>query len=102
LKKLLVETIVDWRPFDYYTFEAIEGNSNMRQTYKLEPISDGTKTRLHFTVKMISPPLPRFIRRPMLKMMLSKIVRSHCQAMTKFISKDIEAEVNTPAVQMTA
>jgi len=102
LKGLLVETIVDWRPFDYYTFEAMEGNSNMRQTYKLEPVSDGTETRLHFLVKMISPPLPRFIRRLILKMMLSKMVLSHCQAVANYLARDVDAEIGSHAAQAAA
>ncbi len=101
LKGLLVETILDWRPFDYYTFDAAEGISNIRQTYKLEPVSNGTETRLHFLVKMISPSLPRFIRRAMLKMMLSKMVLTHCQAMTKIIAEEMETKTSTTAVQLT-
>ncbi|MBN1450702.1 MAG: DUF2652 domain-containing protein [Anaerolineales bacterium] len=102
LKGSLVETILDWRPFDYYTFEATEGYSNMRQTYKLEPLSNGTETRLHCLVVMISPQLPRFIRRPMLKMMLSKMFLSHCQAIAKLIAQEMDVEIGAHTTQATA
>jgi len=99
LKGSLIETILDWHPFDYYTFEATEGNSNMRQTYKLEPILGGAGTRLHLHVVMISPALPRFVRRPMLKMMISKMFLSHCQAVANCIAQEIDTDVRPHAVQ---
>lgn len=102
LKGSLVETILDWRPFEYYTLESIGGKSNMRLTYKLEPISNGRETRLHCLVVMISPKLPRFIRRPMLKTIFSKMFLSHCQAIAKFIAQDIETETSATAIQLTA
>ena len=74
----------------------------MRQTYKLEPISDRAKTRLHILTVMIAPSLPRFIRRPMLKMMLSKMLLSHCQTVAKYIAQDMGAEINPIAAQVTA
>jgi hypothetical protein len=102
LKGSLVEIILDWRPFDYYTLEAVEGKSNMRQTYKLEPNPDGTKTRLHILTMMISPPIPRFIRRLVLKMMFSKMQLSYCQAMAKYIAQDVDAEIGSHATQAAA
>jgi hypothetical protein len=102
LKGSLVETILDWRPFDYYTFEATEGNSNMRQTYKLEAIADGKGTRLHLLVVMVSPALPRFLRRAMLKMMLSKMFLSHCQAVAKFIAQEANVEIRSQATHVAA
>jgi class 3 adenylate cyclase len=102
LKGSSVETILDWRPFDYFTSESVEGKSIMHQTYKLELISNGTKTRLHILTVMITPSLPRFIRRTMLKMMLSKMLLSHCQTVAKHIAQDMGAEINPIAAQVTA
>jgi hypothetical protein len=101
LKGSLIEIVQDWRPFDYYTLDAIEGNSNMRHTYKLESISDGTGTRLRLYVVMISPALPRFIRRPMLKMMMSKMVLSHCQTVAKYIAREMLSDTGTTVAQAT-
>jgi hypothetical protein len=102
LKGLLVETILDWRPFDYFTFDGTEGNSNMRHTYRLEPIADGTETRLHLFVKIISHPLPRFIRRPIMKMMFSKMHLTYCQNMAKYIAQDADADIRTSTTQVPA
>lgn len=53
---LILETILDWRPFEYYTAEyplAI-------QSLHLEPTPDGTTLSVHFKLKQS---LPRFLRR---------------------------------------
>ena len=102
LKGSLIETILDWRPFDYYTFESSEGNMIMRHTYKLESISDGTGTRLKYFVLMISPSIPRFIRRPMLKMMMTKMSLSYCQAVVKYIAQEMETEGGATVAQLAA
>ncbi len=67
-KKLeTVETILDWRPFDYWTIEL--SNGPMVGTSQLEPLSDGSATRLHLHLigKM---PLPKPLLRLMLKFMM--------------------------------
>ena len=102
LKGSLIETILDWRPFEYFTFDGTEGNNHMRQTYRLEPISNGMGTRLHFHVVMMSPSLPRFIRRPMVKMVVSKIASSFCQNIAKHIAQEMDAEPGTRVVQAAA
>lgn len=71
----------------------------MRQAYKLEPILGGAGTRLHFHVVMISPALPHFVRRPMLKMMISRMFLSHCQAVANCIAQEIDTGVRPHAVQ---
>jgi hypothetical protein len=102
LKGSLVETILDWRPFEYYTFDGTEGNNIMRQTCRLESISDGMGTRLHIHAVMLSPSVPRFIRRPMVKMMFSKMVSSLCHDIAKHIARETDAEIGARAVQATA
>ena len=102
LKGSLIETILDWRPFDYYTVEGIDGKMNTRQTYRLEPNSDGTKTRLHILSVMISPPIPRFLRRPMLKIVLTKMMLSNCQAIAKHIAQEMNVDTGAPVAQLAA
>jgi hypothetical protein len=102
LKGSLVETILDWRPFDYYTVESIEGKTIMRQTYKLEPIASGTGTRLHILTAMSSPSLPSFIRKPMLKMMFSKMILAHCQDIAKYIDQEMDSKAGVPVAQVAA
>lgn len=101
LKGSLVEIVLDWRPFDYFTSDALEGRMKMRQTYKLETVS-GAKTRLHVRLSMISPSLPRFIRRPILKLMLSKMYSSQCQDIAKFIEREREVGKSDTAIEATA
>lgn len=102
LKGSLVETVLDWRPFNYFTSDAVEGNMKTRQTHKLELISAGTKTRLHILTLLISPSLPRFIRRPMLKMMLSKMLLSHCKAVASYIAEEMEMESDSSVAKAAA
>jgi hypothetical protein len=102
LKGSLVETILDWRPFEYFTLDGTEGNNHMRQTYRLEPISDGMRTRLHFHTLMISPSLPRLIRRPLVKIMFSKIASSHCQEIAKHIAWETDVEIGSRSAQAAA
>ena len=102
LKGSLVETILDWRPFDYYTAESVEGNRILRQTIKFEPLSDGTKTRLHILTLMVSPSLPRFVRRSMLNMVMTKLLLSNAQLIAKHVSGESEPEVGISTAQATA
>ncbi len=54
--ELSVETILDWRPFDYYTFENIthaghESWMDFLSTYSLEALPNGQGTRVLSTMK---------------------------------------------------
>ena len=102
LKGSLVETILDWRPFDYFTIEGVEGKSITRQTYKLEPIADRTGTRLHIMTMMVSPLIPRFIRRPMLKMMMTKIHITNCQSIAKHVAQETDTDISPHVSQAVA
>ena len=102
LKGSLVESILDWRPFDYYTAESVDGKIIMRQTLKFEPLSDGKKTRLQIFTMMISPSLPRFIRRSMLNMIMTKILISNAQSIANHIAREPDAEVGISAARVTA
>jgi len=102
LKGSLVETILDWRPFDYYTVESVEGNRILRQTIKFEQLSDGKKTRLHILTKMVSPSLPSIIKKPMLNMMATKMLLSDSQFIAKHISGEMDAEIGISTARATA
>jgi len=102
LKGSLVETILDWRPFDYYTAEAVDGKLITRQTIKFEPLSDGTKTRLHILTLMISPSLPRFVKKPMLNIMMTKMLLSNSQSIAKHISGEMDADISISTARATA
>ena len=51
---------------------------------------------------MISPSLPRFIRRLMLKMVFSKIMLGTCQAVANYIAQDMETETGPAVAQLAA
>lgn len=60
--QVVTETVLDWRPFEYATFESFEnGKKNMTETYRFEPLPDGG-TRFHDIMKL-EMPLPRPLRR---------------------------------------
>ena len=100
LKNSSIDTILDWRPFDYFTIEGVDGKMNTSQTYKLESIADGTKTRLHILAVMSSPRIPRPIRRLMFKIVFTKIMLATCQAMENHIARDMNAVTNVSVAQL--
>lgn len=88
LKGLTVETILDWRPFDYLTQEVVDGKRVFHDTYKLEEISNDLGTRLHLYSNMVSMRLPNWIKRPILKMVMTKLVLTNFQNIAHLISTD--------------
>ena len=71
LKSSLVETVLDWRPFEYMTTESVEGKQITRMMYQLEPGPSGRGTRVttRFQLRM---PLPRFLKRIMVSAMMGQ------------------------------
>lgn len=63
-KSAVLQTIVDWRPYEYFTQET-KGPMTIVMTYSLTPTETGT--RLEVTSKPISK-LPRFASGPMFKL----------------------------------
>jgi hypothetical protein len=102
LQGSLVETVLDWRPFDYFTSDLAEGKMKMRQMYKLEPLSNGTKSRLHLLATISSPSLPRMLRRMMAKMVYSKPALSNCNAIAHHLSHESEGEFSDTPVHAPA
>lgn len=73
-KNTIIETILDWRPFDYVTGEQIVNNTRMVETVQLEPLPDGAGTRMRDHIKF-EMGLPPFLRRPLVKLLLTKMVQ---------------------------
>ena len=71
-KGVSVETILDWRPFDYVTAETKDGSMVSVETFQLEALADGSGTRLHDHIKAIMP-LPRWLRRALLNFYLIRM-----------------------------
>ncbi|MGQ0600869.1 MAG: DUF2652 domain-containing protein [Anaerolineales bacterium] len=69
-----VETILDWRPFDYYSFETLDRGMVQLETMQLEPLPDGRGTRLHDHIQWKTD-LPRWLRRPLLNFMMNGMMK---------------------------
>jgi uncharacterized protein YndB with AHSA1/START domain len=68
-KSVSIEVIVDWHPFEYSTMDSFEkGKKAYTETLRFEPLPNGG-TRVHDAILMHMP-LPRFIRKAMLKYVL--------------------------------
>jgi hypothetical protein len=64
-KNLVVETILDWKPFEYYTVEY----PMAVQTYHLRSQGESTQLNVYFKLKMALPPwLTRTLARAMFRM----------------------------------
>jgi hypothetical protein len=101
LKGSLIETVLDWRPFDYFTSELVEGKMKMRQMYRLEPLASGSKTRLHLLATAISPSLPRLVRRLIMKTVFSKAAIANCQAIESHLAQEGKVELSDETVQVS-
>ncbi len=73
-KIAMVETVLDWRPFEYYTVLKKSLTPmmpvNFTVTYRLEPLTDGTRTRLHGCAQValrLPIPLTAAVARAILK-----------------------------------
>jgi hypothetical protein len=63
------ETVLDWKPFDYYTVEQDSGPMGVIQvTFRLQPLDDGRTTRLHAALKGSMGQLPRFLNRWLIRL----------------------------------
>ena len=91
LKGLSVETILDWRPFDYLTKENKDGKLVLRETWRLEPIRDNEGTRLHIYGKLISAPLPRWIMHLMFEFMIKKEIIVSFQTTSQLIEEELSS-----------
>ena len=73
-KGVSVETILDWRPFEYSTAESYDnGKKSLSKTTRLEPLTNGG-TRMRETAQMHMP-LPRFVRRILARMAMTYIFK---------------------------
>jgi len=97
LKASLVETVLDWRPFEYFTTEDIEGNNITRTTIQFEPISQGKGTRTRTCMQMLTMPLPRWLKRPLVKYMMSHAIAAWYGAVAQLLAKDAGAAVEPAA-----
>jgi class 3 adenylate cyclase len=81
-RNLFLETILDWKPFEYYTTEypmAI-------QTQHLTSQSDGTRLNIYFKLTM---PLPRWLTRPLARFMFKQFkTEKQFERMARMIAEE--------------
>jgi len=68
-KGVSVETILDWRPFEYVTVETLDSGMIQVETFQFEPLPEGRGTRLQDRIHLRMP-LPRWLRHHICKFML--------------------------------
>ena len=68
-KSVSTEVTVDWRPFEYSTFDSYEnGKKKFSETFRLEPLPDGGTRVTNFS--RVYVPLPRSLRRVLARMIM--------------------------------
>jgi hypothetical protein len=83
----IIETIMDWHPYKYFTSMTEEGELQLLNTFEISPASDLDSTRVYWRVKVlnlpwsrltgpIAPPLIKAIYRQDLKLLKSLIEES--------------------------
>jgi hypothetical protein len=85
----VVETILDWRPYRYFTVEMEQASvwSSLLATYQLEPLPDGEGTRLHFRGQLQKAPAMR-LARPVIRMGLSRKLKQDFERMAELMAEE--------------
>lgn len=69
---VMAYTYLDWRPFQYFTSEAIEGKLKHWEMFQVEPSQSGRRTKLTVRIKVESAG-PRWLRRIMVALTAKKM-----------------------------
>jgi hypothetical protein len=68
------ETVLDWKPFDYYTVEQDSGPMGLiRVTFRLQPLDSGRRTRLHVLLDGGFRHVPALLARPLIKLIYMRV-----------------------------
>lgn len=92
-KGTAVETVLDWRPFEYCTVEVVFGRMTMLETDRFYPTPDGG-TRLEMSIQ-IRAPGPTFVSRLITKMMARKEFQPTLSEMARMIEEQAAGETDT-------
>jgi len=76
-KTTTVETFLDWRPFDYFTSRSEDPGTVMIDTFYLEPLGDGSRTRMCDVIKFLKFPfpLPRPLAAPLMRFLMKNMMK---------------------------
>lgn len=90
--EITIETILDWRPFDYYTFQTEnEGFAkifNSKSTFKLVPSADGEETQVTWTMIMDNR-LMKWLLVPLSKLLMKTVFGKHYQKMGSMLREEM-------------
>jgi class 3 adenylate cyclase len=91
------ETVIDWRPFDYFTVEQTFSGFVQQATFHLEALGDGKGTRLTVNIKGHSP-APGPLDRPMFLLMARRLFPygKMIEKMADLIQAERSPEIQTP------
>jgi hypothetical protein len=102
---LTAETILDWRPFEYVTSRQVNNKMpdkllDMISTFVLEPLSDGSRTRVVWAHRLER--LPRFAARLMLKGFYKSFEEQYLIPLRDAIREDYEQRGHEPSNSLSA
>lgn len=88
----VVETVLDWRPYRYYTVNMTQESiwSSLDATYQLDPLPEGADTRVQFHARLLRAPSLR-VARPALKHGYSRKVKQDFERMGALMAAEAAA-----------
>lgn len=98
------ETVLDWKPFSYYTVEQDGGAMGvLRATFRLEPI-DAENTRVRGLLRGRIPGVPAFLQKPLFRFLYMRVFKypSVLRRMRTLMEAGREAESGPAASQKTS
>jgi hypothetical protein len=83
----IIETVLDWRPYDYFTVETAQTSIHlsMTQTYRLESLESGAETRLHMHTRL-QKPAPKWLTRLMLRLIAIPLWKSDLERLAQLVA----------------
>jgi hypothetical protein len=100
----MIETVLDWKPFDYFTAEQNGGPFGIiRLTIKLTAL-ENSRTHAEFNIDGVYPGLPRFLHKPIIALIFTRMVNYQKQfenmgvVMNKAISSEFDNASAMPSL----
>jgi hypothetical protein len=92
-----VETIADWRPFDYVSNESADGSMVFIETVSFESLDEGCRTRVHDHLIM-KLPFPTFLRRFVVSLLFKYMFKY--QEMLQYAADLLKQRLNQSGTEM--
>lgn len=85
-KGVLQTTIVDWRPFDYFTQHVVSGNLKWYELNEIKPANDGTRSILIWRWRS-NTGMPRWVNRLMGKLIVPRVIKVFIEQLEEYSSR---------------